>query len=70
MILFLGLIIISGIIRWTTILSRNRVIKEKIDQYHVRQAFFTNSIQDSKFFLWMPGWLADPYPLGVVYRKT
>ena len=39
-ILLLDLMIINGITRWKTNLSRNRIREEKIFQLHVRQAFF------------------------------
>ena len=39
-ILFLGLILISGIIRWKTILSSSRAKEEEIFQYRLGQAFF------------------------------
>ena len=67
-ILFLGVSISNGIIRWK-ISSRNRVEEGKIRQYHVRQAFNTKSTKDWKFCCALPGWLVDPYLPHVVYQK-
>ena len=50
-ILFLGLIISSGIIKWKMILSRNMIKEEKIVQHNVDKPFFTKSTEDWKVSL-------------------
>jgi len=53
-----------------TILLRNRIKEEKIVQHHVEQAFLTKSTHNWKISLCFQGWLVDPSPPVVVYRKT
>ena len=53
------------------ILSGNSIDEEKIDQYHVGQAFFHQVDPGLEVFpMLCRGWLVDPYRPWVVYRKA
>jgi len=66
-ILFLGLIIISSIIRSKMILSRNRIAVENVFQYHVGQTLFLQVNPGLKVVpMFCQGWLVDPCRLGML----
>ena len=52
------------------ILSKNRIKEENIVQYHVVQAVHQIEPEFKVSTMFCQRWLADPYPPGVVYRKT